>query len=234
MHYEISTEIKMMACGWMELLHAVVGATNPTYDTAPDDIQQKGTPEFFYFHSKKWATRVLLRFFQKHAKKVTYNRNEDNRPFADQWFAQYGGPLIAALIQQFAVKTTKKVRYFQLKSLQVLIGERPELVKQYAEGFQYDVLLSYLRLQPEDEELAQRDPVDFLSKEDEPSVTFTNLKRVATDVWIGFAELGCKIEKKGQPYEPGVFFFQNMNYLQGKLEGGQHLLDLLAAGDRHA
>ena len=43
MHYEISSEIKMMACGWMELLHAVIGATNPTYDANPEDIQQKGS-----------------------------------------------------------------------------------------------------------------------------------------------------------------------------------------------
>ena len=41
---------------------------------------------------------------------------------------------------------------------------------------------------------------------------------MATDVWVGFAELGSKIEKKTQNYEPGVFFFQNMNYLQSKLE----------------
>jgi len=57
-----------------------------------------------------------------------------------------------------------------------------------------------------------------LAREDEPSTNFTNLKRVATDVWISFAELGCKPEKKNQNYEPGVFFFQNMNYLQAKLQ----------------
>lgn len=50
-------------------------------------------------------------------------------------------------------------------------------------------------------------------------LNFTNLKGVATEAWIGFAELGHKVEKKGHPYEAGVFFFQNMNYLQSKLEG---------------
>ena len=77
-----------------------------------------------------------------------------------------------------------------------------------------------MRLQPEDEELANREPVEFLSREDEPSINFTNLKRVATDVWVGFSELGNKPEKKNQSYEPGDYFFKNMNYLQGKLEGG--------------
>ncbi len=59
--------------------------------------------------------------------------------------------MVSALVQQFGINTVKKVRFFQLKCLQVCIAERPDIVKQYAEGFQYDVLLRYLRLQPEDE-----------------------------------------------------------------------------------
>lgn len=60
-------------------------------------------------------------------------------------------------------------------------------VQQFAEPFQYDILLNYIRLQPEDEELANADPLDFISKEDEPSFNVANLKRVATDVWVAFA-----------------------------------------------
>lgn len=227
-HYEISPDIKSLACAWMPLLHMVVGAKNPQFDSHPDDLQPRESPEFYYFHSKKWATRVFLRFIQKHAKKVTFNRNEDNRPFAESWYSNYGDHLIAALISQFEIKTTKKVRYFQLKCLQVLITERPEVVKQYAEVFQYDILHKFMRLQPEDEELANREPVEFLTREDEPSINFTNLKRVATDVWVGFAELGSKPEKKGQAYEPGIYFYQNMNYLQSKLEGSDQIEKELA------
>lgn len=149
-HYEISGEIKTLACGWMPLLHLVIGASNPQFDAHPEEHQVRESSEFYYFHSKKWATRIFLRFIQKHAKRVSYNKNEDNRPFSDNWYATYGSHLIAALIAQFAIPTVKKVRYFQLKCLQVLITERPDAVKQYAETFQYDVLLHYLRLQPED------------------------------------------------------------------------------------
>ena len=42
-HYEISPEIKNMTCGWMELLHAIVGATNATFDVHPEEFQAKGT-----------------------------------------------------------------------------------------------------------------------------------------------------------------------------------------------
>ena len=134
----------------MPLLHAVIGATNAKYDVHPEDIQQRETEEFYYFHSKKWATRILLRFVQKHAKRQSFNKQEDNRAFSDHWYANYGTSLISALIHQFAIKTTKKVRYFQLKCLQSLINERPEAVKEFAEAFQYDILLRYLRLHPED------------------------------------------------------------------------------------
>ncbi len=117
----------------MPLLHAVIAATNPQFDASPDDIQNRGTDEFYYFHSKKWATRVLLRFIQKHAKRhQAFNKQEDNRAFADHWYNNYGVGLVTALIGQFNLNTTKKVRYFQLKCVQALIGERPELVKAYA------------------------------------------------------------------------------------------------------
>lgn len=70
----------------MALLHAVIGASNPVYDKHPEDVQVRETEEFYYFHSKKWATRILLRFVQKHAKRHSYNKAEDNRVFSDHWF----------------------------------------------------------------------------------------------------------------------------------------------------
>ena len=70
--------------------------------------------------------------------------------FSENWYNTYGNHLITALINQFANNTVKKVRYFQLKCLQTLISERPDAVKQYAEVFQYDILLRYIKLQPED------------------------------------------------------------------------------------
>jgi hypothetical protein len=59
----------------MPLLNLIIGATNPQYDAHPEDIQNRETTEFYYFHSKKWATRIFLRFVQKHAKKITFNKN---------------------------------------------------------------------------------------------------------------------------------------------------------------
>ena len=78
-----------------------------------------------------------MRFIQKHAKERTYNKNEENKPFSEHWYGHYGVNLINALIGQFRIQTTKKVRYFQLKCLQALINEKPEAVKQFAESFQY-------------------------------------------------------------------------------------------------
>jgi len=58
----------------MGLLTAIVGATNPKYDQHPEDIQTRETEEFYYFHSKKWATRILLRFIEKHASSTVLNK----------------------------------------------------------------------------------------------------------------------------------------------------------------
>ncbi len=53
----------------------IIGATNSQFDTHPEEIQVRESAEFYYFHSKKWATRIFLRFVQKHAKKMTFNKN---------------------------------------------------------------------------------------------------------------------------------------------------------------
>lgn len=90
---------------------------------------------------------------------MSYNKKEDNRPFSDQWYNNFGLTMISGLVNQFKVRTTNKVRYFQLKCLHTLINEKPDVMKQYGEAFQYDILLNFIKLQPDDEELAQKDPI---------------------------------------------------------------------------
>ena len=77
-----------------------------------------------------------------------------------------------------------------------------------------------MKLRPEDQELANEDPIEFLNKETEPCMNFTNLKRAATDIWIGIADIGSKTDKNGRNYKPGEFFYKNMNYLKDQLEKG--------------
>lgn len=67
MHYEISHDVRTMLCNWMDLILAISGATNPQLEANIEETQDKGTPEFYYFHAKKWATRVLYRFISRHA-----------------------------------------------------------------------------------------------------------------------------------------------------------------------
>lgn len=68
MHYEIAKEIKVMVNGWMELLLLTIEAFNEELQKKIDGGQQKNTEEFYYFHSKKWATRIVFRFIKKHTK----------------------------------------------------------------------------------------------------------------------------------------------------------------------
>lgn len=90
-------------------------------------------------------------------------------------------------------------------------------MRAYAQAFQYKILPQYIKLTPEDEELANNDPLEFFNKEDDPTINYTNLKSAATEVWIAFVELGSKKKTKGKASEVGEFFFDNLNYLKSKL-----------------
>ena len=57
----------------------IVNLTNPNFDNNIDEPQKKNSDEFFYFHAKKWATRIVLRFVQKHAKSLVIKKNEKNK-----------------------------------------------------------------------------------------------------------------------------------------------------------
>ena len=121
------------------------------------------------------------------------------------------------IFKKLTVPTSPKVKYFQLKCIQALTSERPDAIIPLAEKLQYEILLPHLILKVEDEELANNDPIEFLTKETEPCMNFTNLKRVATEIWTAISELGSKNEKEGKNYHPGQFFYNNMNFLRGKL-----------------
>ena len=157
-HYEVPTEIKILTNPWMELLLLTITAENEAMHKKVDEFQHKGTQEFFYFHSKKWATRILMRYVQKHAKELIFGQpNTDNLEFARMWHQKYGPTFIESIVRQLSVPTIKKVRYFQLKVVQGWIQDKPEMMLSYAKNFQYDLLLHYMAVTPEDERLAQDD-----------------------------------------------------------------------------
>lgn len=95
-----------------------------------------------------------------------------------------------------------------------MIEEQPNVMKNYAQYFQYEVLLPYLKLTHEDEELAQNDPMEFINQEMDSTIGYTNLKRAATEVWTNFTEIGMKGKTKKKV---GPLFYDNMNFLKSKL-----------------
>lgn len=52
-------------------------------------------------------------------------------------------------------------------------------MKQFSQNFQYEILPQYLQLKPEDEELANNDPIEFMNREDDYSFNYSYLKKVA-------------------------------------------------------
>jgi hypothetical protein len=53
--------------------------------------------------------------------------------------------------------------------------------------FQEGILITFLKPEPADEELAIKDPLKYLNSEDDPSLDYTNIQRKAMDTWIAFA-----------------------------------------------
>lgn len=106
---------------WMDLIAMIVGLENQLFDNHICQPETKGTPEFYYFHTKKWATRILYRFIQKHAKAIFIKKSDKNKEFSQFWYAHFGQKFVEILIHQFSVPTIKKTRYFQLKCIQALI-----------------------------------------------------------------------------------------------------------------
>jgi hypothetical protein len=71
----------------MELIYLTISSENPEFQKKIDDYQAKNTPEFYYFHSKKWATRILMRFVQKHAKAYQFGKiTPENIEYSKFWY----------------------------------------------------------------------------------------------------------------------------------------------------
>ena len=52
----------------MPILQDIVGSINPVYDNNQNEADRKGTQAFYYFHAKKWATRIYIKFIEGYVK----------------------------------------------------------------------------------------------------------------------------------------------------------------------
>lgn len=219
-HYEISPQIKMLTNDWMELIYLTIEAVNPDLQAKLSEMQARNTPEFYYYHSKKWATRILMRFIQRHAKTYIVSKsNTENVEFSKFWYQTYGIKLCQNIVLHLStpIPTTKKIRYYQLKIIQGVVNDKPELIAGDSKRFQYDLLLKYMVITPEDAALANDDVVEYMRVDDEVSSTHSNIKRVATDVWNSFMQLESKLDRDKNIYQPGPLFQENLNFMYEKL-----------------
>ena len=67
--------------------------------------------------------------------------------------------MVETVTNQFLVPSIRKTRFFQIKCLTGLVTSHPSVMKAYAQKFQYEILLNFMHLQPEDEEIANTDPI---------------------------------------------------------------------------
>lgn len=95
--------------------------------------------------------------------------------------------------------------------------DRPDLLASHSKHFQYDILIKYMILTPEDDAMAKEDVVEYLRNYDDMTVDFTNIKRAATEVWNCFMQLESKHDKDKNVYIPGPLFEENMEFMFSKI-----------------
>lgn len=167
-----------------------------------------------------------MRFVQKHAKAYQFGKiTPENVQYSKLWYDTYGLKLCQKVVEHLSkpVDTTKKIRYFQLRVLQGIINDKPELVLPNSKDFQYDILLKYMVLTPEEEKLATEDVVEYLRVDDESTMTYSNIKRVATEVWNSFMQLQSKYDREKSAYFPGPLFEENVTYMYEKISSANLL-----------
>ena len=54
------------------------------------DYQDEGTPEFYYFHTKKWVSRILYMFLSRHMKFKINSKFKKLAQANKQWYEQNG------------------------------------------------------------------------------------------------------------------------------------------------
>lgn len=59
----------------MDILRNVIEYYNPDINSRYNLKAEKYSPDYFYFHSKKWACRLLWKFFQSHANSIFHESN---------------------------------------------------------------------------------------------------------------------------------------------------------------
>jgi hypothetical protein len=72
--------------------------------------------------------------------------------------------VLESLLYQLTVPTVPKTLYFILKGLQSLAERRPDLIEPHIRDLLYNRLPIYLKLTPEDDQLARSDPAEFFRK----------------------------------------------------------------------
>lgn len=145
------------------------------------------TPEFYYFHTKKWAARIIYRFLSRHA---NINFEKQNKEFEDLFYIRLGPMVLESLLYELTVPAVPKTLYFIFKALQSICERRPNLIEPHVRDLLYVRLPQYLKLTPEDDELARTDPAEFFRKEEDPYQQFTNIKASATALWISLNQIG--------------------------------------------
>ena len=175
--------------------------------------------ESYYFRTKKVVARILLKYYQKHANGKYHSSNE---PYAAEWMSKYNETFLQQMFNQLTIPNLPKTQYFLMKSFASLGYYRPQLIESYVGPLLSTITPPFLQMKPEDEKTANDDPLELIRREDDYTLTFTNTKMAATDVWICLCEIPASAEPKPVGSPPvainGKYILEIFQFLKKSIE----------------
>jgi hypothetical protein len=90
---------------------------------------QKGTPDYYFFKSKKYSTRIITKILQSHTFWTVHKQNE---AFAKNWLTNYAPTLLQSLANALKKPNLSKTKFYNLKSFTFATNRNPELLTPFS------------------------------------------------------------------------------------------------------
>jgi len=149
-HMDLTDSLRSNDLGWMSLFKDVLAYDDPDLNQKLH-FKDKSSPESFYFRTRKVVTRILLKYYQKHANGKYHAVNE---PYAAEWLAKYNETFLQQMYAQLTKPNLPKTQYFMMKMFSSLGYYRPQLIENYVGPLLFQITPGFLQMRPEDEQVA--------------------------------------------------------------------------------
>lgn len=124
---ELSNTMKEYVPLWMPLIKEIIDYQDDSLTLA--NTQNKNTTDSYFFRAKKWAARIVTRFFHIHA---SFTYNKENEEYAKYWINTYAAGFLASIAAAVVKPNFPKTVFSIFKSFSFVAARNPELALPYS------------------------------------------------------------------------------------------------------